>query len=184
MHYLLANGENMYVREAIPKDASALLTLFQKVVRETGFLKTLPKEADRITEEQERKYIEHYTQKNHCLLLVAETEKAIIGSLTLTQKEKAKQHHIADLGIIVLADYWNMGIARRLLNRMMNWIEHQDMIQYLQLEIQANNEKAIRIGREFGFLEEGRSTRAICIHSGMYEDLVFMGKWLGKHPLE
>ncbi|MBC7123627.1 MAG: GNAT family N-acetyltransferase, partial [Pseudothermotoga sp.] len=48
----------------------------------------------------------------------------------------------------------------------------------IQLEVMANNERAIRLYEKFGFEIEGRKKKAILLDDE-YVDLLVMGKWLG-----
>jgi len=177
--YLLASGEQMHIREVISDDAPVLLALFQQVARESAFLLVSPSEADRTTVEEMKERIETYTDNKNSLFIVAVTEKELVGGLTLMQYEWQKQEHIASLDIAVKSSHWNLGIARRLMNDVMQWLETQTVIKCIQLEVMANNEKGIRLFRNFGFHEEGRQARAIYLDHGMYEDVVLMGKWIG-----
>lgn len=170
----------MYIRDVVSDDAPALLALFQQVARESAFLVVSPNEADRTTVEEMQESIEVYTNNEHCLFIAAVIEKELVGGLTLMQCEWQKQEHIAGLDIAVKSSRWNLGIARRLMNDVMQWLEAQTVIKCVQLEVMANNEKGIRLFRNFGFHEEGRQSRAIYLDHGMYEDVVLMGKWIGE----
>lgn len=180
MRYLLANGENMRIREAVPDDAPALLEMFRTAIRETGFLMTTPEEADNISVLQEKKFINKYHDNANNLFLIAVAEKKIVGSLSLTQSRWSRQKHIGEFGVVVLEVYWNMGIARRMINYLMHWAAVHPLIRYIQLSVMANNEKAIRMYQNFGFTEEGRRPRAVYLNHKMYGDIILMGQWIKK----
>ncbi len=180
MQYLLANGETMRIREAVSDDAAALLEMFRKAVKETDFLMSTPMEASQITPLQEKQFINKYEKNENSLFLLAVTGKKIIGTLSLTQSHWAKQKHIGEFGVVVLEAYWNMGIARRMINYLMQWVSENQTIRYIQLSVMANNEKAIRLYQNFGFKEEGRRSRAIYLNSRSYGDIVLMGQWVDK----
>lgn len=180
MQYLLANGQRMRIREAVSDDAPALLEMFRKAVRETDFLMSTPEEADKITELQEKQFISKYEKNENSLFLLAVTGKKIIGTLSLTQSHWAKQKHMGEFGVVVLEDYWNMGIARRMINYLMQWVVENQTIHYIQLSVMANNEKAIRLYQNFGFKEEGRRPRAVYLNPSCHGDIVLMGQWVDK----
>ena len=180
MQYLLANGEHMRIREAVPDDAAALLSMFRKAVQETDFLMTTIAEAEQITEAQERQFVLKYAQNDNNLFLIALSGKKVIASLSVTQSRWAKQKHTGEFGVVVLEAYWNMGIARRLINQMMQWLATHPVLRYIQLSVMANNEKAIRLYQNFGFKEEGRRAGAIYLNARAYGDVILMGQWVKK----
>lgn len=177
MRYLLANGQHLRIRKASSDDAAGLLEMFRQVVTETDFLMTTPSEAGNLTLGQEKDFIISYQHNDHQLLLVADVEGTVAGTLSLTQAKTKKQSHVGEFGIVVLQKYWNMGIARRMMNAMDQWLEKQEAIRYVHLSVMAGNEKAIRLYSKFGFLEVGRQPRAVRQHDHSFQDVIMMGRW-------
>lgn len=177
MRYLLANGQHLRIRKATADDAAGLLDMFRQVVQETEFLMTTPSEAVNLTLGQEKDFIASYQQNDHQLLLLADVEGIVAGTLSLTQARTKKQAHVGEFGIVVLQKYWNMGIARRMMNAMGQWIEGQRLIRYVHLSVMANNEKAIRLYSQFGFQEEGRLSGAVRQNDHSFQDVILMGRW-------
>lgn len=178
MRYLLANGQYLRIREAAIDDAPALLAMFCKAVNETDFLMTTSDEAEKLSLVQEREFIASYKKNENNLFLVAIVEDKIVGTLSITQAKAIKQRHIGEFGIVVLEGFWNMGIARRMITTMLQWAENNETILYIYLSVMANNEKAIRLYRNFGFLEEGRRPKFVCQSDRLFQDVIIMGKWL------
>lgn len=183
MQFLLANGQHLRIREAKTDDASSLLDMFRKAVCETDFLMTTPGEAFNLTIEQERDFLSGYIRNRNQLFLVGEVDGKMAGTLSVTQAKLRKQQHVGEFGIVVLQQYWNMGIARRLINSMMQWAAENEIIHYIHLKVMANNDKAIRLYQQFGFLEEGRNKKAVCQSPDNYQDIIIMGKWVKQEPL-
>jgi RimJ/RimL family protein N-acetyltransferase len=178
MRYLLANGQYLRIRDAGTEDAAALLDMFQQAVTETDFLMTTPGEARKLTLEQEKEFIAGYQRNNNQLFLVADVGGRLAGTLSVTQAKLKKQQHVGEFGIVVLQKYWNMGIARRMMNVMLQWAENHPVIRYIHLSVMANNEKAIHLYHNFGFTEEGRKTKAVCQSGHTFQDIILMGKWI------
>ncbi|GAA4302188.1 GNAT family protein [Compostibacter hankyongensis] len=178
MEYLLANGQKLRIRAAKREDAAALLQMFRLAVTETPFLMTDPREAEQLTLEQEEAFVDGYRQSANHLFLVADVGGGIAGSLTITQSKWFKQRHVGELGIVILRDYWNMGIGRRMINTMLQWVERHPLIRCLHLNVMAHNEKAIRIYKKFGFTEHGRLEKAALQPGDRYEDLILMSLWV------
>lgn len=182
MRYLLANGQYLRIRGACADDAQALLDMFHQAVHETDFLMTTPEEAIRLTLAREREFIAAYEKNKYNLFLVADVERALVGSLSVTRPVYLKQKHTGEFGIVILEKYWNMGIARRMMTAMLQWAEKNEELHYIYLNVMANNEKAIRLYRNFGFLEEGRRPGFVRQADQLFQDIVIMGKWLKPGP--
>lgn len=178
MQYLLSNGLSLRIRPARLEDASPLLDMFRKSVSESDFLLTTLTEARMLTVEQEKEFIGSYLQNQWNLFLVAEVNGRLAGSMSVTQSKWKKQRHVGEFGIVVLRDYWNLGIGRRMINTMLQWAQGHPAIRIIQLNVLANNEKAIRMYRNFGFTERGRMEKAICQADNSYQDLILMTKWI------
>lgn len=178
MRYLLANGQYLRIREASLDDAPLLLDMFRQAVRETDFLMTTPGEAEKLTLAQEREFIASYRENDNQLFLVADVAGKPAGTLSITQARAVKQHHVGEFGIVILQEYWNMGIARRMITFMLQWVERHPVIHYINLSVMAGNEKAIRLYRNFGFAEEGRRPSAVRQDEKVFQDVILMGKWV------
>lgn len=183
MRYLLANGQHLRIRDAKTDDAAALLQMFQQAVKESDYLMTTPAEAVKLTLEQEMEFIAAYHKNANQLFLIADVEGTVAGTLSVTQGKLKKQHHVGEFGIVVLQKYWNMGIARRMMNVMLQWVEAHPVLRYVHLCVMANNEKALRLYKNFGFNEEGRKPRAVFQNDESYQDIILMGKWIEKEAL-
>lgn len=178
MEFMLPNGQLLGIRFVDPGDAVSLLELFQKAVRESPYLLTTPKEADRFTVAQEREFISGCLRNPNNCFLVAVVQDRIVGSANVTQSKFQKQAHVGEFGILVLKQFWNLGIGRKLMHAMEQWIQDNSMIRYLQLQVLVSNVRAIHMYQNFGFSEEGHLARAVRQDKNTYQDLVLMGKWL------
>lgn len=178
MQYLLANGRHLRIRPARVDDAAELLEMYREVVTESDNLMTSPEEARRLTLQQEKDFLASYAHSENQLFLVAEVEGGLAGTLSVTQAKLKKQAHLAEFGIVVRKQYWNMGIARRLMHIMQQWVENHPLIRYLHLSVLSQNEKAIHLYRNFGFQEQGLRPKAVQFSDGSFGDLLLMGKWV------
>lgn len=164
------------------EDAKGLLENFSAMTRETDFLLFTKEEAMELTITSEEDYIRGFiTNAHEQLLLIAEVNGAIIGSLTLTAGGFRKRGHTAEMGIAVAHRYGNMGIGRRLLTAMVRWAEEHERLEIIHLSVFSSNEKAMHLYRNFGFKEYGRFPDAIQQPDGTYADLVLMHLVLGHH---
>src|SRR5690606_13521971 len=121
--YLLANGQYLRIRNANLDDAPALLEMFCQTVNETDFLMTTSQEAEKLTLAREQEFILSYKNNPNNLFLIAEVDKKVVGTLSVTQPAAVKQRHTGEFGVVILQEYWNMGIARRMITAMLQWVE-------------------------------------------------------------
>lgn len=178
MDYMLPNGQRLGIRFVDPNDAGSLLTMFQRAVRESSFLLTTPKEADRFSVSQEREFIVGCLRNPNNCFLVGLINGHIVGSANVTQSKFHKQAHVGEFGILVLRSCWNLGIGRKLIHATEQWITLNSKIRYIQLQVLASNLRAIHLYQNFGFQEECIQRRAVYDDTNGFQDLILMGKWL------
>ena len=178
MHYFLANGQELIIREPEPSDAAALLNYFQQAVQDSDFLMTTPDEARQHTLRTEQDFIRSFRAHPYNLYLVAVVQQQIVATLSVTRGNRSKIEHTAEFGIAVIRPYWNMGIGRRLMTQMFRWLSSHPQIKLLYCKVMANNERAIHLYQSFGFVEQGRLSRFLRQPSGEYVDLIYFTKWL------
>lgn len=153
-----------------------MLAGFREMTLETDFLLYTHEEATAIDLAAERAFIESFGNNDRHLLLLAEVDGAIAGSITVKQGSFLKQRHMGEFGVALLRRYWNMGIGRRLLTAMLRWAEAHAEIELIHMEVLAINEKSIQLYRNFDFIEYGRRPQGIRQPDGSYSDLILMYK--------
>ncbi|WP_343689903.1 GNAT family N-acetyltransferase [Chitinophaga sp.] len=176
MQHFLPNGQTLELRQAVPDDAPVLLSYFRQLISETDFLLYTREEAATWTVEEEREFILSFSKDTIDLLLLAFAGNQAIGTLSVRQNSFSKEAHIGNLGIGVLHSYWNMGIGRRMMTAAMRWAEQHPRLEIIQLGVLANNERAIQLYRNFGFMEYGRMQKGIRQPDGSYVDNILMSK--------
>ncbi|UYQ93223.1 GNAT family N-acetyltransferase [Chitinophaga horti] len=176
MQQFLPNGSTLIIRRPTLEDAPALLEIFRQMTRESDFLLYTHAEAMKFGLRDEEDFIRQYLLQPRHLLLLAEANGQIVGSITINQGRQQKQAHLGELGIAVLRDWWNMGIGRRLMTAALRWVEEHAEIEIVHFSVFANNEKAIQLYRNFGFLECGRMPQGVKGTDGQFIDLITMSK--------
>ncbi|WP_343671417.1 GNAT family N-acetyltransferase [Chitinophaga sp.] len=176
MQHFLPNGQILELRQAVPDDAPVLLSYFRQLISETDFLLYTRQEAAAWTVEEERDFILSFSKEANDLLLIAFAGNQLIGTLSIRQNTFWKEAHLGNLGIGVLHSYWNMGIARRMMTAGTRWAEQHPELEIIQLSVVANNERAIQLYRNFGFMEYGRMPKGTRQPDGSYVDNILMSK--------
>jgi putative acetyltransferase len=158
------------IREADPGDARQLVELAQAVGREPGgFLLTT--DAWRGVSE-ERRFIRSLRRNPDAALLVVEDAGRIVGRLSVARDLHPASRHVADLGLMVAADYRRRGIGRALLDRTVAWAQASG-VRKLELHVFPWNDAAIALYESYGFEREGLR-RNHYVRDGREVDAVLM----------
>lgn len=167
----LKDGRELVIRKAEEKDAEIFLQYFNTVGAETDFL-SFGAEGPKLTVEEEKEVFRSSTPKN--FFLIAEIEEKIVGSCSINTNEKRiRSAHFGELGIVVLKNYWNLGIGYNLIKTAIKYGK-QAGLKKINLDTRKDNQKAINLYKKLGFKEEGIITRGTLINNKFY-DLLIMG---------
>ena len=142
------------VRRAEPSDADQLVRLAAAVGRERGDW-LLTTDTWR-TAADERRYLKAVRRHSDAAVFVAvdDEQGVVVGRLSLARDPHPASAHVADLGLMVAAEYRRRGIGRSLLDTAVEWARAAD-IRKLELHVFPWNEPAIRLYERFGFEREG-----------------------------
>lgn len=169
----LKNGVELLVRNAVASDARALHDIMQRTHAETDYLLSYPDEQS-VDDEHEARSLAETERSDNGVELVAVVDGKIVGSAGITAVGgRRKVAHRARFGISVLKDYWGMGIGRVLMETCIGCARRAGYAQ-LELEVVADNERALSLYRRAGFEEYGRNPRGYRSATAGYQELVYM----------
>lgn len=170
---LLTGGMELLVRNAVESDARALRDIMQRTHAETDYLLSYPDEQS-VDEEQEARSLAETERSDNEVELVAVVDGKIVGSAGVTAVgSRRKVVHRARFGISVLQEYWGMGIGRVIMDACIDCARRAGYTQ-LELEVVADNERALSLYRRAGFEEYGRNPRGYRSAASGYQELVHM----------
>ena len=170
---LLKGGMELLVRNAVASDARALRDIMQRTHAETDYLLSYPDEQS-VDEEQEARSLAETERSDNEVELVAVVDGKIVGSAGVTAVgSRRKVAHRARFGISVLQEYWGMGIGRVLMDACIDSARRAGYSE-LELEVVADNERAVSLYRRAGFEEYGRNPRGYRSAASGYQELVHM----------
>jgi RimJ/RimL family protein N-acetyltransferase len=141
------------VRHAEPRDATELKELGDAVAAEPeGWLAT---SNGWRSATDERRYLRAVRRYPHAAVLVAETEDGrVVGRLSIARDQHPASRHVADVGLMVDADYRRQGIGRALMEAGVAWARESG-VSKLELHVFPWNDAAIALYERFGFVREG-----------------------------
>lgn len=170
---LLTGGTELLVRNAVASDARALRDIMQRTHSETDYLLSYPDEQS-VDDEQEARSLAETERSDNEVELVAVLGGRIVGSAGITAVgSRRKVVHRARFGISVLKDCWGMGIGRVFMEASIDCARRAGYAQ-LELEVVADNERAVSLYRRAGFEEYGRNPRGYWSSSAGFQELVHM----------
>lgn len=169
----LKNGKTCIVRNGTGQDAEGVLANFMATHGQTEFLTTYPDETP-ITLEQEKEYLNHKAESERDAALVAEVDGIIAGTAGVDSFRAAdKTKHRAHFGISIDQAWWGIGIGRALTE---GCIECAGKMGYLQLELEvvADNARAVSLYKSAGFTEYGRNPKGFRTRDGRWQENILM----------
>lgn len=152
--YVLKNGQTLLLREAVPDDAPRVLAYLNRVGGESDNL-LFGKDGFPMPVERERAFLESQRKEEKSIMLagfVGEELVAIASCDALTARERVS--HRASLSVTVGKGFWGLGIGRKAMEALIAFAKGAGL-EVLQLEVRADNERAVALYEHMGFEKMG-----------------------------
>ena len=166
---VLKDGTACLLRIPRPEDAALFLEYLKTTAEQTPYLLRYPEEVT-LTVEEERAYLEQICAQPQSASLSAWVDGRLAGNASCSPiGTRLKVLHRAVFGIAIKKDYWGLGLGRLLTQEI---ISAARSIGYeeLELEVAANNTRAIRLYESCGFARYGTRPNAFRYKDGSYAD--------------
>jgi len=170
---ILKDGRTCVLRNGTEQDGQALLDIYNLTHAQTDYLLSYPDEST-LTSEQEARFLKEKTESENEIELLAVIDRIVVGSAGVScvgKKDKVK--HRAEFGISVDKAYWRLGIGRALLEACIECARDAGFIQ-IELEVVAENKKALALYESIGFEEYGRNPKGFHSRLSGWQELVLM----------
>lgn len=173
----LKNGQSCLLRSASEEDSQSFIHYLKQIYSETEFMTRYEDEFE-ISVEDEKDFIAATIKNPHALLLAAFLDGRLVASANLSGVSTfVKSRHRAGLGISVAKEFWNSGFGSVLLSELIDAAKTMGFEQ-LELEVVAENERAIALYKKFGFVTYGTREGAFKFRDGTYHAEHLMMKTL------
>ena len=149
------------IRDALPEDAAALISLRKAIFGETNFMLYAPSEYSASPEELAAQ-LAKLRSSGHSRSLLAETEGTLIGFLGVMGSPVPRLRHSAQIVVGVLRSHWRQGVGRALLSEAIRWAPTAGLSR-LELFVMRQNTGGIALYEQLGFRVEGWRRRAYII---------------------
>ena len=121
-----------------------------------------------------REGVDRFLKRNPTTSVVAEVDGKIAGTAGIDRiggSEKVK--HRASFGISIDKNFWGLGIGRALTKACIECARSAGYEQ-LELDVVADNKRAIALYESEGFIEYGRNPKGFCSRENGMQELVLM----------
>ncbi|SHN84015.1 GNAT family N-acetyltransferase [Desulfitobacterium chlororespirans] len=172
----LKNGQLILIREAVKEDAREVVNYLARIGGESDFLTFGPGEL-RVSISDEEALIEKNRSTGNKIMILALADSKVVGCLNFTNGARVRTQHTGELGVSVSKDYWGQGIGRTMIEELIRWARDGQTIKKLNLRVRSDHERAIKLYKSFGFVQEGLITGELII-SGKFYDFCCMGLWI------
>jgi putative acetyltransferase len=161
-------------RRASPDDAAAMARLMSDPEVFAGLMQ-MPYPSV----EAWRRRLEHQIEQQDGLHLLAIEQGQLIASGGVHGAGgSVRRRHVAGLGICIARERQGQGIGSEMMKRLLDWSDNWAGYLRIELNVYADNERAIALYRRFGFEMEG-THRAHALRAGVYVDTHAMARF---HP--
>ena len=150
-----------------------MLDIYLLTHAQTDYLLGYPDETI-MTAEQEAAFLKEMTESADEIELLAEVDGIVVGSAGIVRVGRhEKVRHRAEFGVTVARACWGLGIGRALT---LSCVECARAAGYAQLELEvvADNAKAISLYRSAGFSEYGRNPKGFRSRRTGWQELILM----------
>ena len=105
---------------------------------------------------------------DHIFVAVLE-DGTVIGCAGLTVCSNPRMRHVGTVGLYVHTDYQNQGVGTALMKVLLELADNWLMLVRVELEVFADNERAIHLYEKFGFEKEALLRMSV-VRDGQYWD--------------
>ena len=151
---ILANGIECCLRNGTEQDGQAVFDNFNLTYGQTDYLLSYPDE-NNFDIMQESQFLKEKSESE----IVAVIDNIIVGTAGIEAiGKKYKVRHRAKFGISIAKEFWGLGIGWALTNACIECTKTAGYIQ-LELNVVAENLRALSIYKKAGFVEYGRNPK-------------------------
>ena len=170
---IMKNGKEALIKNGDASDGLAVYEVFNTTHEETDYLLSYPDE-NSFDAEQEAQFLAEKTGSQNETELVAVVDGKIVGTAGIEAVgKKYKVMHRAEFGISILKEYWGLGLGKALTRACIQCAKEAGYDQ-LELNVVAENRRAVSLYRSFGFEEFGRNPRGFKSKLSGYQELIYM----------
>ncbi len=161
-------GHEAEIRELISSDAKNVLEYLKIVGGETNFL-LIDQRGLGLSLEEEEKILERFNKHPVSLFYGCFIDEELVAVANLSVSESLRIKHIGQIGITVKKKYWAQGIGSKIMQTIVEYAQENQHIDVLQLEVRADNYRAVNLYETLGFTTIGTMPKAMKVDCVFYD---------------
>jgi putative acetyltransferase len=174
VEFISKKGKTVVIRNLDSSEALKTLQTMIEISETSPFILSTPNDFRKMTEDQERKFIVSHNESSRKLFLAAETENRIAGVLNFSAFGDSKRTHRGALGISLHHDFRGEGIAKKMMEVLIDFTRTLSGFRYLELEVFDINQDAIKLYENLGFQSLHVTPNAFVLADGCHINEVKM----------
>lgn len=169
--------DHIIIRDVNPDDAPNFNVYRRQMADEpNNFIDYSAGEYKR-TVEEEKQRLRDTLIKPVQISLVAVDNGKIIGACSCVGVDNPSLKHTVRLGMGIIPNYRQQGLGSQFMEQMLAWARSHPIVHRVELDVLANNHRAIGLYLKYGFKIEGRKDNAYFKY-GEYIDSYLMALWV------
>ena len=173
----LKDGRVCTLRPTRPEDSEEMIRYMKQTASETEFLLRYPDEVQ-YTLEQEEMILRRLMEDPQTVMMAGIVEGRVAGNCSISWLgPKRKVRHRCSMAIALKREYWSLGIGTAMIGYLTELAEKIGFSQ-MELEVVADNARALALYEKCGFVPTGRRSRALRFDDGSFHDEIMMVKFL------
>lgn len=173
--------EGYIIREATPDDAEAIL-VHNEIITNLPNNGIIRGPGENMTLDEERAYLAASLAADNSIMLIAVTPSGeVIGLSGFHGGKRRAVRHAGSFGIAINPEWRDKGVGTALIQHLIAWAKAGGIITRIELEVQAQNARAIHVYEKMGFKFEGKKLASV-YKEGQYIDVLVMGMLLIDYP--
>jgi RimJ/RimL family protein N-acetyltransferase len=166
VEFISKKGRRVVIRNPESCDAQKILDSLIEIAESTIFILTSAESFRKITLTEEEKIISSFNSNEKNLFLIAEVDNQIIGNLTFRALNDTKRFHRGSLAITLLEPFRGDGIAKKMMQVLIEFVRTIPKFRYLELEVMDLNSSAIALYKKIGFQILHQTPKAYILSDG------------------
>ncbi|KKM11838.1 hypothetical protein SY88_06535 [Clostridiales bacterium PH28_bin88] len=155
------------IRPVHPDDVEAINEMRRKP-SVIDFTMSMPSE--RVADN--RKFVESLGTDDHVMVAEVDGRVAGVGGLHVMS---GKRRHVGNIGIMVGDEFQGQGIGKTIMKELLDLADSYLGLIRVELEVWADNNRAIHLYERFGFVIEGCKRKSV-YRRGTYSDVLIMSR--------
>ena len=169
----LKNGMECCLRNGTESDGEIVFENFNLTHAQTDYLLSYPDE-NTFDAVQESHFLKEKAESENEIEIIAVVNGKVAGTAGIEAVgTKDKLRHRAEFGISIDKAFWGLGIGRALMEACIECARAAGYVQ-LELNVVAENERALAMYQKAGFVEYGRNPKGFRSRVTGFQEVVYM----------